>query len=449
MTTKTSSRLPASADDQCRPFSASIASGQVRDGPGAILLLTADTGGGHRAAAEALQQALESRYPGRLVAVTCDPLTGTDAHRVVGWFCFRYGPLVRVAPWLWSLLFHATNTRVSLWILRRLITRFASAPIASALARHRPLAVVALHPLLATPAVAAVSERSARPALVTVVTDLATAHRSWWHPAVDHVVTPTADLSQQGRRLAAMAPDRCTVVGIPVREQFRRGPAGPDARAALRASLGLDPDRFIVLVMAGAEGGHGMKAWTRAIISGAADVDVVAVCGRNERLRASLERLAARCRGRLIVTGFVENMADWLRSADVLVTRAGPGIIAEATSCGLPMLLAGHLPGQEVGNTELVARAGAGRLIRGRRQLRAQIEEMLSNSAGLDRMRVAAVRLSRPAAAAEIADLVADQARVHALQRFGGGSREDRSAAGLACPNPEWQAIHVRKIPNS
>jgi 1,2-diacylglycerol 3-beta-galactosyltransferase len=112
-----------------------------------ILLLTADTGGGHRAAAEALRQALASRYPGRLVAVTCDPLTGADANRVLGWFCLRYGPLVRVVPWLWSLLFHATNTPASLWILQRLLARFASAPVAAALVRHQPVAVVALHPL--------------------------------------------------------------------------------------------------------------------------------------------------------------------------------------------------------------------------------------------------------------------------------------------------------------
>jgi 1,2-diacylglycerol 3-beta-galactosyltransferase len=309
-----------------------------------ILLLTADTGGGHRAATEALQQALASRHPSQLVTVTCDPLTGADANRVVAWVCLRYGPLVRVAPWLWSLLFHATNAPVAVGIVQRLLTRFASAPVAAALARHHPVAVVALHPLLATPAVAAVSESPRRPALVTVVTDLGTAHRSWWHPAIEHVVTPTGDLSQQASRLAGISPEQCAVLGIPVREQFRCGPAGPGAKAALRASLGLDPNRFVVLVTAGAEGGRGMKAWTRAIISGAADVDVVAVCGRDEKLRTNLERLAARSSGRLIVTGFVENMADWLRSADVLVTKAGPGTIAEATSCGVPMLLAGVSP---------------------------------------------------------------------------------------------------------
>src|SRR5262249_37621742 len=106
-------------------------------------------------------------------------------------------------------------------------------------------------------------------------------------------------------------------------------------------------------------------------------------------------------------------MADWLRSADVLVTKAGPGIIAEAACCGVPMLLAGHLPGQEVGNTEIVVRAGAGWPVRGRRQLRAQIEYLRSNSASLDRMRAAALRLGAPMAGAEIADLIAREVGIH------------------------------------
>ena len=154
-----------------------------------------------------------------------------------------------------------------------------------------------------------------------------------------------------------------------------------------------------------------MKTWTRAIVNGAADVDVVAICGRNERLRETW-KAAESSRGRLTVTGFVDNMADWLRSADVLVTKAGPGTIAEATSCGVPMLLAGHLPGQEAGNTEIVARAGAGRAVHSRRELLRQIEDLRSDPAGVSRMRAAAARLGRPTAAAEIADLLAQHAHV-------------------------------------
>ena len=108
-----------------------------------------------------------------------------------------------------------------------------------------------------------------------------------------------------------------------------------------------------------------------------------------------------------MVTGFVENPADWMRAADVLVTRAGPGIIAEAAACGLPMLLAGHLPGQEAGNTELVVAAGAGLPVRGRRQLQAAVRELSATPATLRRMRQAAHRLGRPHAGTAIADLLA------------------------------------------
>ncbi|MEV0716890.1 hypothetical protein AB0H87_19990, partial [Asanoa sp. NPDC050611] len=210
-------------------------------GPRVILLLTADTGGGHRAAAEAIRQAVHCRYPDELATVTCDPLTGAEANRIVGWVCRRYGPLVRAAPWLWSVLFHATNARPLRRVLQCLLRHFVSGPIAAAVARHQPLAMVALHPLLAASAAAVRGGGTPGPALTTVVTDLGTAHRSWWQLAVDRVVTPTAELSREGRRLAGTAPDRCDVIGIPVRAEFRPGPADPAAKAALRGSLGLDP----------------------------------------------------------------------------------------------------------------------------------------------------------------------------------------------------------------
>ena len=37
-------------------------------------------------------------------------------------------------------------------------------------------------------------------------------------------------------------------------------------------------------------------------------------------------------------------------AADVLVTKAGPGTIAEAAAVGLPVMVTSFLPGQEAGN---------------------------------------------------------------------------------------------------
>ena len=47
-------------------------------------------------------------------------------------------------------------------------------------------------------------------------------------------------------------------------------------------------------------------------------------------------------------------MPDLMRAADVLVTKAGPGTIAEALNAGLPIILYAKLPGQEDGNVSFV-----------------------------------------------------------------------------------------------
>jgi 1,2-diacylglycerol 3-beta-galactosyltransferase len=137
------------------------------------------------------------------------------------------------------------------------------------------------------------------------------------------------------------------------------------------------------------------------------DVDVAVICGRNRRLARRLARLAVRARGRLTVHGFVDNMADWLRCADVVVGKAGPGTIAEATCCAAPLVLTSYLPGQEEGNAEFVVSAGAGRYAPKPRDLVMEIGRLRRNPAALAAMRAASARLSRPGAATDIAGLLA------------------------------------------
>ena len=396
-----------------------MASPPARTSPATVLILTAATGGGHHAAAEAISRAVEERFPGRYGTAVCDPLTGSEAHSLLRRVCGWYGPLIRRMPWAWWAAFHAGDTAVTRWVLRRWVTRRAVAPIVAALIRYRPVVVVAVHPLAVDAAVAArdrlaeeagVHGSVGAPALVTVVTDLATAHGVWWHRRVDRTITPSSRLLEAGRRAAA-AGMHGVPLGIPVRGPFREGPCAPVQRAALRNRLGLRPDGFLVLLTAGAEGGRGLHGWTRAIVERVDGVDVVAVCGRNDALRATLGDLAASVRGdRLRVMGSVPNMSDWIRCADVVISKAGPSIIAEASSAGVPLLLPGHLPGQESGNTELTVATGAARRVRGRRDLARQVDALRSDPAGIAAMRAAAIRAARPDAATRIAEVVAAEA---------------------------------------
>ena len=130
--------------------------------------------------------------------------------------------------------------------------------------------------------------------------------------------------------------------------------------------------------------------------------------------------------------GFVGNMADWLRCADIVVGKAGPGTIAEATCCAAPLVLTSYLPGQEEGNAGFVVSAGAGRYAPGRRDLVAEIRWLRRNPAALAAMRVASAGLSRPGAAADIARVLAGLAAAAGCGPIvpAGGSREAASGRG-------------------
>ena len=162
------------------------------------------------------------------------------------------------------------------------------------------------------------------------------------------------------------------------------------------------------------------------------------ICGRNQALKRRVTRLARRTErrsagrppahavgralhrvrraarpasSRLTAHGFVGNMADWLRCADIVVGKAGPGTIAEATCSGAPLVLTSFVPGQEKGNAEFVTGAGAGVYAPRPRQLAAEIGRLRRDPAALAAMRDASVRAGRPGAAADIARFLADLAR--------------------------------------
>jgi len=372
-----------------------------------IVFLIADTGGGHRAAARAVGEALEDAYPGRFEPVLLDPLGGPGASRLLKMITGLYGPSIRLAPWTWGAVYYGADSKLAMAILRNTIFRLAERPVIDAVDSHDPVAVVSFHPLVGNAAIAGRSRARVGTPAITVVTDLITPHAAWRYQRVDTLVVPSASVRWQCH-LDGFGADRCHELGLPVSASFTRGPVrGGAERAGLRRRLGLGPDRFIVLMTGGGEGSGGLARRAAAVLRKVDNVDVVAICGRNQRLQARLERLAHRSGDRLHVQGFVENMADWLRAADVVVSKAGPGTIAEATACGAPLLLTSHVPGQEKGNTEFVVGAGAGAHAPRIDDLVREVQRLHDDQAAVEAMRAAATRLSRPRAAGDIAELIA------------------------------------------
>src|SRR5439155_1264992 len=85
---------------------------------------------------------------------------------------------------------------------------------------------------------------------------------------------------------------------------------------------------------------------------------LVVICGRNEKLRRRLYELEASTP--MLILGFVDYLPELMRACDLVVTKAGPGAIAEALATGLPLVITGFLPGQESPNVDFVVESGIG-----------------------------------------------------------------------------------------
>ena len=227
------------------------------------------------------------------------------------------------------------------------------------LADHPADLVLSVHPLLNHAPLREVRRRLPGTPFVTVVTDLATAHPVWYAPGVDLLCAPCPEV-QQAALAAGVPADRIRLAGLPISLRFSEG--RPD-RAEARRLLGL-ADRPTVLIMGGGEGMGRVESIAHAVAAGLQGVNgqAVVICGRNASLQRRLS--GSTWPAPVHVLGFVDNMPVWMSAADCLVTKAGPGTIAEALACGLPMVLSDFVPGQEEGNVGYVTRSWRGRFQR-------------------------------------------------------------------------------------
>src|SRR5207245_2565683 len=318
-----------------------------------ILILFSDTGGGHRAAACALTDALELLDPSCVLTVA-DPLIG-QGPAVVPRLASPSSPVIRRSRAAWCAVYHTSNTQPTFAAIRAVFGPAVRRVLRHLLKQHDPDVVLSVHPLLNHVAHQAI-RKSGRPrALMTVITDLVDFHRGWTFSQADLVIAPT----ERARRVALrrrVPADRVKLLGLPVDLRFR--PPAPGEKAALRRRFGLDQNRFTILVSGGGEGSGKLLTQVRALGRRGGDWQLIVICGRNEKLQRRLSRVDFQPPA--LILGFVDNMPDLMRAVDLVVSKAGPGAIGEALATEVPILLTSYLPGQETPNVTFVTETGLG-----------------------------------------------------------------------------------------
>ncbi|MDE2482927.1 MAG: glycosyltransferase [bacterium] len=320
------------------------------------LFLISDTGGGHRSASNAITAALDEiqapyAFEHRIedVAAHCAfPLTQLG---------LGYSMALRYAPPVYGALYYATNGRRRYRALVRFCEPLYRERLRDLFLSYKPDVIVSVHPLLNHAALRARADAEMQHIpIVTVITDLGKVHESWLTPEADAVVVPAREVYERALS-RGISPSRLRMLGQPIHPKFDDVDG---TREQLRAALGLPQDRLVVMLMAGGEGGGKLLPTTLALARARLPIHLLVVCGRNEPLRLKLEEAASSLPTPMTVLGFTDQIPEYFRAVDLLVTKAGPGSLAEANAAQLPVVVYDYVPGQERGNVDFVRHNGLG-----------------------------------------------------------------------------------------
>ncbi|KAJ1424406.1 hypothetical protein B484DRAFT_331242 [Ochromonadaceae sp. CCMP2298] len=331
-----------------------------------ILVLMSDTGGGHRASAQALDQAFQDQYPGKIDVQIMDIWTD-HAQWPYNKFVpmYRYlakRPLLWRGFYLWGM-FPPTKLYTEVDSKRTSYNRFKRA-----MEDADPDFVVSVHPLCQLMPISIVKEMNAKRApgkvripFVTIVTDLGSAHSTWFDRRADAIFVPSEEVLkialQQG-----MPPGKILMKGLPIRPSFWKA-ALP--KKTIRKTLGIPERVKTVLLMGGGDGVGKLGNIAVEVANNLQKLDMksqlIVICGHNKKMLTQLsEKLQPTANLDVMIKGFVDNVDEFMTASDCLITKAGPGTIAESMIRGLPLVISSYLPGQEYGNVPFVVNGGFG-----------------------------------------------------------------------------------------
>lgn len=365
--------------------------------PKRVLILSADAGFGHKAAANAIAAAFGEGDAARADVTIVNPLDHTNAPGLLVSAQDDYDRMIQESPELYRVGYQASDGVIPAILAEQALTLMLFSVLRDILDTYQPDVVVTTYPLYqaALASLKALSRRGAP--FLTVVTDLASVHRIWFNDSAEMCLVPTQTVAQKALD-SGLQRDRIEVTGLPVNPKLGQ----PVDKAALRAKLGWSQDRVIAL-FTGSKRVKKLEPVAEILNHSGLPLELAIVAGGDEELRKRFE--AVEWHQPAHVYGYVDRMWEFLLAADFIVCKAGGLIVSEALAAGLPLLIAEALPGQETGNVEFVVSGQAGTLVHDPSEALVQVYHWLDQDrADLKATAERAARLGRPDAATRVAE---------------------------------------------
>jgi 1,2-diacylglycerol 3-beta-galactosyltransferase len=339
-----------------------------------------DAGGGHRAAATALEMAIRAEgrlWETRLVNLQelLDPLDILKKY---------FG--LRIQDFYNSMLRNGwTFGSAQLLKLLQLVIRGYHRPAVRLMETYwreaKPDMLISFVPHFNRAMYESFSHVFPEQPFVTILTDLADYPPHFWieRNQRQYFICGSERAVEQARAMGHPDDRIFRASGMIVHPRFYEAPVAD--RMAERQRLGLERNLPTGLVLFGGHGSKAMLETAERIESSDLNVQMIYICGKNEKLAAALRARTSRLPR--FVEGFTTRVNYYMQLADFFVGKPGPGSVSEALAMQLPVIVecnAWTLP-QERYNAAWIMEKEVGVVLRNFRRVERAAEQMIEPAA--------------------------------------------------------------------
>jgi len=306
-----------------------------------ILILTTGKGGGHRNSSDAIKSAILELNPNV-------DINAIDAMEFLPGYTGDekgYISLTTRYRFFWKFIFEITS------LLKGFSNFFLSRPIYKSLKKlifdYKPDIVLSVHPCFVGSVNKCLKRMKISIPFCTCIIDLVKHSRLWHDKKCDITFVPTEKMYNFLLK-KGFKKERLVHSGFPINERFNRINKSPKTEISVLDVLMVSPSL------------KRDKASLELILATLKhNVNLTVVTGSDKKLKEYLDEKLVNVKN-VAVLGYVYDMDSRLSRADILVAKAGPNMILEAVKMCVPVLITGHILGQEEKNYQYIVENGYG-----------------------------------------------------------------------------------------
>ncbi len=361
-----------------------------------ILVISASAGSGHTISAIAVEQAFKELYPQSIDVTHVDVLDyTTKIMRAVYKDVYLY--LAKNKPLTYGFFYKFTDREkfgsgLTDWIHTRKFRRY--------LKKNQYDLIISTH-FLPSNIIARMKKKKRFRKLrktphMTILTDFG-AHKIWLAPS-DYYIVPDA-VNKEYFIHRGIAGENVYDLGIPVRTVF----AKTKNKKELQKKYGFDKTKKTILLLSGGFGVGPILDIVKNLDKVKTPHQTVVICGKNQDLYNDCLKLKDKMNFPLFPVGYTNDIDEYMKLSDIIITKPGGLTTAEALACNLPIVIVNPIIGQEDKNADRLLEEGCAIKITYLSIMYYYLDRLFKEKDKLEFMKNSITKLSKPDAAYNIA----------------------------------------------